>query len=948
MSGELDEANAPTERPVSPGIQTRASEPVLATGSTRPATDAVAAARGDDLAFVPVEPTFYAVGKELARGGMGRVLVARDRRLGRTVAIKELLVDDAAMRARFEREARITARLQHPSTVAIIEAGLWPGGEPFFAMNLVVGEPLERVIAGCRTFEARLGLIPNVIAAADALAYAHDRRIIHRDLKPANVLIGRFGQTIVVDWGLAKDLTSAVDELASAARPSRNALETVVGTVMGTPAYMPPEQAKGDPVDERADVYALGAMLYHVLSGLPPYRGTSADAVLDAVLAGPPRSVASLESAIPPELVTIVEKAMARDPAQRYATAAELVRELKDFQTGQIVGSHRYSPSELVRRFLRRHKAAVAAISIATIVVAVIAVISVLRIIDAREHAEAERKLAVQRRADADRLLDFMLYTLKDKLEPIGKLELLGAVAGQANEYYQQRTANTPSSRRQQFQAWLNLGDVLVARGDTTGALAQYRKALATAARTLLIDPQETKTRLDLADAWERIGSSLLTHGDNAQAGAALDMYMHMLTQLADESPADADIQARLAKGNDTQAALAIATGRTPDALARLQEALAIQERRIAAVPHDDVARHDLIGHRIHLGDLHVKTGSLGRAITEYRAAVRDADQLDASSEHDPRWWEAQLVAHNKLGEALQRGGDIAGSAAEHQAAVALGERLTASDPTNANYQRLLVVCYDLAGNVLARQGKRDEALARLRAASALARHVVELDPKNVASKRSLSVSHVRIGRVLVAAGDLAGAQREFESALRLATEIADADPKNTNRKRDVAITSSEMGDLLLARKDRAGALVRYRTSLAVFEQLASMDPQDEQLARNVSLAHEKIGDGMAAQGDWNAALVEYEKALALTRELAAGDPANVGWVGDILEVESIVAEAHVSAGQLAEARAMFERALATATRLVAVSPDNRDWQTAREDIAKRLKTCCNSKRRRR
>jgi serine/threonine protein kinase len=306
-----------------------------------------------DLPDLPAaDPERYTLSGELARGGMGRVWRARDRRLGRQVAIKELLDGNGNARARFEREVRITARLQHPAIVNLLEAGTWPDGEPFIAMKLVAGEPLDRVIAGRQGLVDRLALLPNVIAVVDALAYAHGQQVIHRDLKPANVLVGAFGETVVIDWGLAKDLAEP-EPIGAAVGPYRtppgSAEGTLSGTVIGTPGYMPVEQARGGSVDARADVYALGAMLYHLLSGQPPYRGSSAAAVVEAVIKGPPPPLERLVSGAPRDLVTIVHKAMAREAADRYASAAELALELKKFQTGQLVGSHAWCSKPVAR-----------------------------------------------------------------------------------------------------------------------------------------------------------------------------------------------------------------------------------------------------------------------------------------------------------------------------------------------------------------------------------------------------------------------------------------------------------------------------------------------------------------------------------------------------------------------------------------------------------------------
>jgi len=417
----------------------------VASGETLDATDASLAPQtpgtakvthGDDYAeLIVVAPEHYAFANELARGGMGRIVRAHDRRLGRDVAIKELLPghDDV----RFEREARITARLAHPAIVAIHEAGRWPSGEPFFAMKLVAGTSLDKRLAATTSFAQRLALVPNVIAAVDALAYAHNERVIHRDLKPANILVGNYGETVVIDWGLAKDLTSSdADDLEVGPFRGGREGETVAGAVMGTPAYMPPEQADGDPVDERADVYALGALLYQVLAGRPAYEGKTTDAVLAAVLKGPPRALAELVPEAPIELVAIVDKAMARLADDRFASARPMADELRRFQTGQLVTSHRYTTGELVRRWLRRHRAPVAVGAIATVMLAVVGVVSVAKIIAEQRRADRE---ATDARSRADRGTLERARVLLDS-DPTAAVALLADLSTGAPEWRAART----------------------------------------------------------------------------------------------------------------------------------------------------------------------------------------------------------------------------------------------------------------------------------------------------------------------------------------------------------------------------------------------------------------------------------------------------------------------------------------------------------------------------
>ncbi len=349
-----------------------------------------------DLATLPpVDPELYTVGFEIARGGMGRIFAARDRKLRRDIVIKALLVGGHA--PRFEREALITARLQHPSIVRVYDAGQL-SGEPFYAMEHVRGKPLDKVVAAAEDPETRLALLPHVIAIADALAYAHtEKGVIHRDLKPANVLVGTFGETVVIDWGLAKDMRAdepdSIDPDRSDQRRATpvgalgSADLTVVGAVMGTPSYRPPEQARGERADERSDVYAIGAILYYVLAGTPPISGATA---LDDARAGGVAPLRERAPEAPAELVTIVEHAMAFEPSDRYATARELADDLRRYASGKLVARHSYSAGALIRRWFRRHRTSVVIAAAAVVLLGVLSGVWVRGLAAERDEARDE------------------------------------------------------------------------------------------------------------------------------------------------------------------------------------------------------------------------------------------------------------------------------------------------------------------------------------------------------------------------------------------------------------------------------------------------------------------------------------------------------------------------------------------------------------------------------
>ncbi|HEY0480039.1 MAG TPA: WD40 repeat domain-containing serine/threonine-protein kinase, partial [Kofleriaceae bacterium] len=335
---------------------------------------------------------------EHGRGGLGRVSRAHDRELGRDVAIKELLSRTNANEVRFLREVLITARLEHPGIVPVHEAGRWADGTPFYAMKLVAGRPLRDLIAERTTVEQRLGLLQHVIAVADAIAYAHGRNIIHRDLKPANVIVGDFGETVVIDWGLAKDLTSAETSSVGSGpfrtNPSSEDL-TSTGSVLGTPAYMPPEQKRGEPVDQRADVFAIGTMLWEICAPqkVPPAGAQHRRRMLR-------------RAGIDADLVAIIEKALAPDPERRYPHAGALAADLRAFTAGARIAARSYSLPAMLAHWTRRHRALALSAAAVIAILAIGGLIYVRNIAAERDRADSSEHVAVRARASAETSLD--------------------------------------------------------------------------------------------------------------------------------------------------------------------------------------------------------------------------------------------------------------------------------------------------------------------------------------------------------------------------------------------------------------------------------------------------------------------------------------------------------------------------------------------------------------
>src|SRR5713226_5143630 len=264
----------------------------------------------------------YRLGRQIGYGGMGRVYEAQDERLDRPVAVK-LIAAAPGVDDELEREARAAARLTHPGIVRVFDAGMWPGGG-FIVMELVSGGSLKHLLLERRTLPMAEAL-PLVAELADALEHAHRQGVVHCDVKPNNILITSEGQPKLVDFGIARAVT------ISGTRTQDE--------IQGSAPYLAPEQVSGGKIDGRTDVYALGAVLYEMLTGEPPFQGYSLAAVISQRLASDPPPPSQLDPAIPPAVDEALLRALARDPDERFQTAAELRDALRRLADGVPSGS---------------------------------------------------------------------------------------------------------------------------------------------------------------------------------------------------------------------------------------------------------------------------------------------------------------------------------------------------------------------------------------------------------------------------------------------------------------------------------------------------------------------------------------------------------------------------------------------------------------------------------
>ncbi|MCA9059915.1 MAG: serine/threonine protein kinase [Planctomycetaceae bacterium] len=374
----------------------------------------------------------YETMEEIGRGGWGVVVRARDRQLSREVAVKKLNqsgITDPETARRFLHEASITGQLQHPGIVPVYERGVSRDDQqPFYAMKLLEGNTLREVIrdyhqqaTGTARREQFHVLLNTFVDICNAVAYAHGRGIIHRDLKPSNIVIGRFGETVVVDWGLAKDLTVKSSDVPSVhedatlqagravaaaqfnpTKPDTTSEGTQHGSVIGTPAFMSPEQARGEnsAVDTRSDIYSLGSILYVILTGRPPFHASDISATLQLVAAGNYLHPTKVCRGIPAALSSICNKAMAHAQVDRYQHASDLAADVIRYLANENISSHRYSLAEKVTLWCRRRPAIASVLMIGALTIATAATGSAVLVGNARDAEKRSREAAEAARVD--------------------------------------------------------------------------------------------------------------------------------------------------------------------------------------------------------------------------------------------------------------------------------------------------------------------------------------------------------------------------------------------------------------------------------------------------------------------------------------------------------------------------------------------------------------------
>jgi serine/threonine-protein kinase len=840
----------------------------------------------------------YEVLAELGQGGMGVVFKARQLSVQRLVALKVIRGGALARPeelARFRVEARALARMQHPHIVQIFEVGAWQG-QPFFSMEWVDGGSLAAKLAG--TPQPPQAAAQLVETLARALHAVHQQGILHRDLKPANVLMTEDGTLKVSDFGLAKRL--GADPGASTVGTS-----TPSGAIVGTPCYMAPEQAQGkaEEIGPAADLYALGVILYEMLTGRPPFQGQTPLDTLQQVVSQEPVPPARLQPKVPRDLETICLKCLHKEPRKRYASAADLAEDLRRFQAGEPIRARPTGPLEHFVKWVKRKPTAAALWGV--VIAAVLAGGAGWWWLERQEAGRREEvaRLEGRDRHAIDTALEQAQLFLRQARWPDAEAALAqaaGRLAGYEDDELQERLRQA----RDNLRLAKRLDDIRLDRAT-------------------IVDG-----KMNLRGTGQAYAAALQKHGIDALAGEEAELARRIMA-----SPVKEQLVAALEDwaGVDRDGAtrtrlLALARGADPNAERnRFRDPAVWQDRRrlaqLAGKAKVDRLSPPLLailgnvleemagpgvellerGQRRYPGDFWLnfelanalsqkKRGRWQEAVGYYRAALAVRPQA--------------VAVYNNLGNALQAQGDLAGAIASHRQAIAI-------DPKDAHAHNNL-------GTALQAQGDLAGAIAQYQEA-------IALDPKDAGA-------HNNLGIALKAKGNLAGAMAEYKQAIVLDPNYVPA--------------HSNLGVALEAQGDLAGAIAEYKRAIAIDPKLARLNYNDPKLAK----LHYNLGNALQTQGDLAGAIAEYKRAITIDpndakahNNLGAALKAHGDLAGAIAEYRQATtldpkhAGAHANLGQALLRQGRFTEAHAATGRALGLLPPT---HPLRNGVTQQLRQC--------
>jgi serine/threonine-protein kinase len=655
------------------------------------------------------------------RGGVGEVFVAKDCELNREVALKQIQAShahDVSSRTRFLLEAEITGCLEHPGIVPVYGLGYSEDGRPYYAMRFIHGKSLHKQIEefhnprGCNhsateeTLEFRK-LLRHFIDVCQTVEYAHSRGVIHRDLKPSNVMVGTFGETLVVDWGVAKALGKSEEERAVAVEaavvPSSGSSATVMGSAIGTPSFMPPEQAAGrlDLVSVASDIYSLGATLYHIIAGRAPFGGEPHEVLKDVRSSSfvRPREV---NPKVPPGLEAICLKAMQREPKQRYASAGDLANEVERWLADEPVLAWPDPISIRIKRSIKNHRVLVTGVA-ATLLVAFVSLAIGLGVV-------TDKNLQLQETAGrADKNFRQAKGIVDEFLTEVStSRELLRGTPGTQGLRTRLLENQSLALQGELGAAYFRLAKARDEVGAGDKAADDYQEAIGLLEQAIGQD-SESEYRAALVSACTELGNVKRAMGEWAEAESSYQKATTLSDEFLRESPSDPSYQEQLAHACGNLGILYRIMGRLDEASVQTERALEIRQRLVQKHPSVPEYQDKLVADYIQTGSLYTGLGRLDDAERRYLGAIEVGTLL--VREHPLSEYVSRLRGgHHGLGslyEVLARPDE---AEEQYSEAVAISEGLVQRNPLVPSYKLSLARTHGKLANLYQEREEHSKA----------------------------------------------------------------------------------------------------------------------------------------------------------------------------------------------------------------------------------------------